>query len=238
MKRRILVVLSTLLAVISLAAIAPAAGAATEAPTSRVWITHGLPFNSTGSNVDVYVNGAKTLSDFTFGQTVGPLTLPAATYDIQVKLAGTDTVAIDQKVAVPGGGNFSVVASYIDAAGTLGLNVFSNDLAKVPFFAGRLALHHAAAAPAVDVDLGIYPISRWFSFLKFTAVKGAVNGQSASLVVPSFIKYTADVRVSGTQTTVLSLDKVKVAAKTLTNVYVVGSAAGGTLQTISSTIKL
>lgn len=217
------------------------AGAATspggsKPGSSKVWVTHGLPLDDAGTVVDVYVNGALTVEDFAFGKTVGPLTLPAATYDIQVKLANTDTVAIDQDVAVPAGGNFSVVASYTSAAGDIGLNVFSNDLRRVPWFNGRLALHHAAAAPAVDVDLGLFPLSRYLPTLKFTPVKGAVNGQQATLQALSFLSYTADVRVAGTNTTVLSLDDVRLKDRAVTNVYVVGSAAAGTLQTVSSVI--
>jgi hypothetical protein len=227
------------LALVLLAGPAPSAGASSGAPapgTSKVWVTHGLPLDDAGTVVDVYVDGALTIEDFTFGQTVGPLTLPAATYDIQVKLANTDTTAIDQDVAVPAGGNFSVVASYTSDAGAIGLNVFSNDLSRIPRFTGRLALHHAAAAPAVDVDLGLYPLSRWLPWLKVTKVSGAVNSQQAVILAPSFLAYTADVRVSGTQTTVLSLDDVRLKDRRLTNVYVVGSAAAGTLQTVSSVL--
>jgi hypothetical protein len=46
------------------------------------------------------------------------------------------------------------------------------------------------------------------------------------------------VRVSGTDTVALALDDVRVADGKLTNVYVVGSAAAGTLQTVSSVISL
>jgi hypothetical protein len=215
-----------------------ASNAGAQEGTSNVWVTHGLPLNDSGTVVDVYADGALLIEDFTFGQTAGPLALPAATYGIEVKLANTDTVAIAQDVAVPAGGNFSVVASFVDAAGTPGLNVFSNDLRRAQFLTGRLALHHAAAAPAVDVDLGIDPISRQLPFLKFTPVKNAPNGAQAALPAFSFLKYTADVRVAGTKTTVLSLDGVRVKERTLTNVYVVGSAADGTLQTVSSTIRL
>lgn len=236
--------LVALVAVAVAATISPAlmssAGAAPAAAptTSQVWVTHGLPLDDAGTVVDVYVNDALTIEDFTFGQTVGPLTLPAATYDIKVKLANTDTVAIDQDVAVPAGGNFSVVASYVNADGAIGLNVFANNVKKSPFLTGRVALHHAAAAPSVDVDLGIFPLSRQFPFFKFTPVKNAPNGASANLDVFSFLRYTADVRVAGTKTTVLSLDNVQIRENRLTNVYVVGSAAAGTLQTVTSVIKL
>ena len=241
-RTRIAALVAVALALVTIPAFTSTAGAATggkPAPTtSKVWVTHGLPLDDAGTVVDVYVDGALTIEDFTFGQTVGPLTLPAATYGIEVKLANTDTVAIDQDVAVPAGGNFSVVASYTNADGAIGLNVFSNDLSRIQRFTGRLALHHAAAAPAVDVDLGLYPLSRYLPWLKVTKVSGAVNGDQGVISgAPSFLSYTADVRVSGTDTTVLSLDDVKLKDRRLTNVYVVGSAAAGTLQTVTSVIK-
>ena len=97
---------------------------------------------------------------------------------------------------------------------------------------GAIALHHAAAAPAVDVDLGLFPLSRKLPWLKVQAVTAAVNGAQARFVFPTWLAYTADVRVAGTKQIVLSLDDVKVSRNVLTNVYVVGSAAGGTLQAI------
>jgi len=240
LRNRVAVAAAIALALVAAPALTATAGAAPDpvapAATSQVWVTHGLPLDDAGTVVDVYVDGALTVEDFTFGDTVGPLDLPAATYDIDVTLANTDTVAIDQSVDVPAGGAFSVVASFVDDAGTPGLNVFANDLSPTPWLTGRLALHHAAAAPAVDVDLGLFPLTRYLPWLKVTAVSGAVNGDQAALPVFSFLGYTADVRVSGTDTTVLSLDDVRVADSALTNVYVVGSAAAGTLQTVSSVI--
>ncbi len=232
--------LAVLIAAVLTLGLLPAltSNAGAQEGTSKVWVTHGLPLNDSGTVVDVFVNGDLAIEDFTFGSTVGPLTLPAATYDIEVKLANTDTVAIQQDVAVPAGGNFSVVASYVDDAGAIGLNVFANDLSKTPFYAGRVALHHAAAAPAVDVDLGLFPLARTFPFFKFTPVKGAVNGNAASLLAFSFLSYTVDVRVAGTDTVVLPIDNVKVKGNTLNNFYVVGSAAEGTLQVVSSTIRV
>lgn len=235
-RTKVAALLAAVLALTVVPALSSTAGA--QGGTSDVYVTHGLPLDDSGTLVDVFVNGDLTLEDFEFGQTVGPLALPAATYDIEVKLANTDTVAISQSVDVPAGGNFSVVASYTNADGHIGLNVFANDTKKTNFFTGRLALHHTAAAPAVDVDLGIFPITRFLPFFKVTPVAGAENGAQFSTNAFSFLGYTVDVRVAGTDTVVLSLDDVKVPAKRLTNVYVVGSVAEGTLQTISSTIRL
>jgi hypothetical protein len=78
--------LAALLAVVVALTVAPAltSNAGAQAGSSKVWVTHGLPLNDSGTVVDVYVNGGLAIEDFAFGQTVGPLTLPAATYDIHV----------------------------------------------------------------------------------------------------------------------------------------------------------
>jgi hypothetical protein len=114
--------------------------------------------------------------------------------------------------------------------------VFANDIKRPWKASGAIALHHAAAAPAVDVDAGLYPFSRKYPQLKKTIVTDAPNGAQARFVLPTFLRYTFDVRVAGTDTVVLPLDNVRVKRNVLTNVYVVGSAAGGTLQALVTTI--
>ncbi|MFM7062750.1 MAG: DUF4397 domain-containing protein [Actinomycetes bacterium] len=229
--------LAALVAATALLVAAPAVAGA-QTGTSQVYVTHGLPLDDAGTKVDVYVNGGLAIDDFTFGRTVGPLTLPAASYDVEIRTPDGATTLIGKTVAVPAGGNFSLVASFVDSSGTPGINVFRNDVRRVPSGFGRLGLHHAAAAPAVDVYTGLFPVTRWFPHLRSKAVAGAPNGAEADLVLPSALRYTVDVNVAGTATRVLKLDNVKVPARTLTNVYVVGSASGGTLQVISSAIAL
>ncbi|MFZ4520019.1 MAG: DUF4397 domain-containing protein, partial [Microthrixaceae bacterium] len=206
---------------------------------ATVYVTHGLPLPDSvtgpGTPVDVYVNGDRALDDFTFGQTAGPLTLPAGNYKVEIRTPDGITTLITKEVAVPGAGNFSLVASFVDAAGTPGINVFQNDVSRAWKGLGRVGLHHAAAAPAVDIAAGL-------SFLpklpKLTLVKGAVNGNAATFTLPTFLSYGVDVRLAGTKTTVLSVPKATVSNKVLTNVYVVGSAAGGTLQPLVVTIPV
>ena len=213
-------VLIGLLAALSALLVVPATAGATgrhapkPPPEAQVYVTHGLPLPASvtgpGTPVDVYVDGARLLDDFTFGATAGPLSLPAGTYDVQVRTPDGVTTLIDKSVAVPATGSFSLVASFVDAAGTPGINVFANDVSRPwPAF-GAIALHHAAAAPAVDVDLGLYPLSRRIPWLKQEAVSDAANGAQARFVLPTFLSYTADVRVANTSTVVLSLDDVKV----------------------------
>ncbi|MCB1268620.1 MAG: DUF4397 domain-containing protein [Microthrixaceae bacterium] len=209
---------------------------------AQVYVVHGLPLPDSatgpGTPVDVYVNGDRLLDDFTFGRTVGPVSLPAGDYDVQIRTPDGSTTLIQRTVAVPATGSFSLVASYVDAAGTPGINVFANDTSRPWRGFGAIALHHAAAAPAVDVDLGLFPYTRKLPWLKLQVVSGAANGAQARFVLPSAAAYTADVRVAGTRQVVLPLDDVRVKRNTLTNVYVVGSAAAGTLQALVSSVPV
>lgn len=220
----------------SLFAVPATAGASGGSGSASVWVTHGLPLDDAGTVVDVYVDGGLAIDDFTFGSTVGPLRLPAATYDVEIRTPDGATTLIERQVAVPARGSFSLVASFVDAEGTPGINVFSNDTRWTPHGFGRIALHHAAAAPAVDVDAGLFPLTRWFPHLKGEIVSDAPNGAQAAFVLPTFLRYTVDVRVANTDTVVLPNDNVKVQRNKLTNVYVVGSAAAGTLQPLVVTI--
>ena len=111
-----------LVAALSLTAIAPALAspAGADGGTSDVYVVHGLPLDDAGTIVDVYVNGDRAIDDFAFGKTVGPLSLPADTYDIDIvagDAADNSAPLFSQSVAVPAGGNFSVVASF-DGSGT------------------------------------------------------------------------------------------------------------------------
>src|SRR6478735_5103450 len=222
MRKTVIGLLAALSVLLVLPATAGATGSRPNKPPApaQVYVVHGLPLPDSatgpGTPVDVYVNGNRLLDDFTFGTTAGPVSLPAGTYDVQVRTPDGVTTLIQRSVAVPASGSFSLVASYVDAAGTPGLNVFSNDVKRPwPGF-GAIALHHAAAAPAVDVDLGLFPLSRKLPWLKLHAVTGASNGAQARFVFPTWLAYTADVRVAGTDQVVLSLDDVKVRRDVLT----------------------
>lgn len=218
----------------------PATAGASGGGTAQVYVVHGLPLPASvtgpGTPVDVYVNGGLAIDDFTFGQQVGPLSLPQGNYAVDVRTPDGATSLFGRTVAVPASGNFSLVASFVDAAGTLGINVFANDVKRAKFGEGKIALHHAAAAPAVDIDGGIFPLSRVFPHLKKELVADAPNGAAATFSLPTWLRYTVDVRVANTSTVVLPVDNVKVSRNVLTNVYVVGSAAGGTLQPLVVTI--
>lgn len=141
MKRLIAVFAAT---IVTLALAAPAM--AQEA--ARIHLIHGIP----DTPVDVWVDDAIVFADFNFGDTEDLSALAGATLvNLQVKLAGTDTVAIDAgDTDLPASGNYSIIAN-LAADGTPTLSVFANDTTSIDAGNGRLVVRHTAAAPAVDV---------------------------------------------------------------------------------------
>jgi hypothetical protein len=108
--------------------------------------------------VDVAVNGDCALQKLEFGKVVGPLALPAGSYDIRVSLADDKAgpcagpVAIDAKgVALTPAANVSIVAHLANAEKpTPTATVFTNDLRPAGFKA-RVSARHAANFGPVDV---------------------------------------------------------------------------------------
>lgn len=115
---------------------------------ARIHLIHGIP----GVDVDVEAGGETVFEGFSFRDTQDLSALAGETLaGLQVKVAGTDDVAIDAgDVALPASGNYTVIA-HLDADGTPTLGVFENDTSTIEAGNGRLIVRHTAAAPAVDV---------------------------------------------------------------------------------------
>lgn len=75
------------------------------------------------ANVDIWVNDVPFYTDgFEFGDVLGPITLEPDTYNIKVKVAGTNITIIDQDVTVSGGDEVRLVARFgKGGAPTLGI---------------------------------------------------------------------------------------------------------------------
>jgi hypothetical protein len=192
-----------------------AGSAVAAAGDGTVYVVHGIP----GVTVDVYVNGTKTLPNFTPGTVAGPLTLPAGSYAIKVFAAGADpstaTAVIDTTVNLPAGANASLVAG-LDASAKPTLFTFVNDVSAAPAGQGRLAVGHTAAAPAVDVLANGSP-----------AFTNLVNGKEDAAALPVGT-ISASVTATGTTTPVLiGPANVPVTAGMLTVVYAIGAPAKG-----------
>jgi len=222
-----------LAATVAVGVISLAAGAAVAAPAvsafaasgnATVTVVHGIP----GTPVDVYANGSKILSDFTFKTVTKPLSLPAGSYTIDLRKAGAAAGSAPILAAteqVPAGANVTLVAD-LTAAGKPALTPFVNDTSAVGAGHGRLVVRHTAAAPPVDVYAGTTKV-----------ISGLANGQQQALTVPA-ATIPAKVTLTGQTAAVLGPVNVPVTAGMATVVYAIGSASGHTLTAVTQQYPL
>lgn len=119
-----------------------------SAQDARIHLLHGIP----DTDVDVEAGGSNVFEGFAFGDTQDLSAFAGGTLEaLKVKVAGTDTVAIDAgDVAVPSSGNYTIIA-HLDAEGTPTISVFNNNTSSIDAGNGRITVRHTAAAPAVDI---------------------------------------------------------------------------------------
>ena len=206
------------------AAIAFAGPAQAAEGDAQLSVLHGVP----GLTVDVWVNGERTLDDFTPGTLAGPLALPAGNYALAITAAD----AADASAAVIGpvnvtlaaNGNYTAVAN-LDAAGKPTANLFTNDVSAIAAGKGKLTVRHTAAAPAVDVLAAGSAV-----------ISNLANPNEQTLTLdPGTIP--AAVAAAGTTQPVIGPADVTVAEGTHTIVYAWGSLADKNLQLAVQTIE-
>lgn len=212
------------LALTAASAGATAISASAATADATVTVVHGIP----NTPVDVYANGKKILSGFTFKTVAGPLQLPAGSYAIAVRKAGsavTSTPVLSATEQVTAGENATIVAG-LTASGTPVLTAFANDASAAGTGKGRLVVRHVAEAPAVDVYAGSSKV-----------ISGLASGQQQALDVPAGT-VPAKVTLAGQTAAVLGPVNVPVTAGMGTVVYAVGSAAGHTLTALTQQYPL
>jgi hypothetical protein len=218
--KRYLVGAAVMLAVLATGATAPAG--AQEEGGARIHLIHGIP----DTPVDVAAGGENVITDFDFGDTEDLSGLAGQTLpDLQVKVAGTDDVAVDAgDTELPSSGNVSIIA-HLDAEGTPTLAVFTNDTSAIEAGSGRLVVRHTAAAPAVDVRA-----DGDVAFAELTNPNEAMADLPAGTI-------SADVVSAGaTEHVVIGPADLPVTEGSSLIVYAVGSLDDGTLQTLTETI--
>lgn len=204
------------------AAAALPASAATGG-TASLAVLHGVP----DLTVDVYVDGTRTLDDFTPGTLAGPLDVPAGAHTLAITAA--DAADASQPaigpvdVTLEAGGSYTAVA-HLTATGDPTATLFTNDISAVPAGQGRLVVRHVAAAPAVDVLAGGSPV-----------VTNLSNPDEQSLTVPAGT-VSAAVAATGTTTPVIGPTDLTIAEGADTIVYAWGSLDAGNLALAVQTI--
>ncbi|QCB94478.1 DUF4397 domain-containing protein [Cellulomonas shaoxiangyii] len=196
-------------AALTLAAV-PAQAAGADA--AQLSVLHGVP----GLTVDVWVNGERTLDDFTPGTLAGPLDLPAGTYTVAITAADAadaSSPAIGPvDLALEAGGNYTA-AAHLDTAGEPTATLFTNDTSPTAAGQGRLTVRHVAAAPAVDVLAGGQPV-----------ISNLTNPNEQTLDLPAGTVAASVVAAGTTEPVLLGPADVPVTEGTNTIVYAWGSA--------------
>jgi hypothetical protein len=218
----------TLTRLAAVAALGATAWATTASPVSaqdpeaRIHLLHGIP----GVAVDVEAGGEPVFEDFEFGDTQDLSALAGQTLTgLQVKVAGTDDVAIDAgDVALPDSGNHTVVA-HLDDEGAPSLAVFTNDTSAIAAGQGRLTVRHAAAAPAVDVLAN-----------GTAAFSDVVNGAEGSAVLPAGTISASVVPAGETEPVVIGPADLAIEDGSSLIVYAVGSLEDESLTVLTETI--
>ncbi|MFD1211481.1 DUF4397 domain-containing protein [Arthrobacter sp. GCM10027362] len=220
MRNRILAVSAAAFAA-SMGLAAPADAAQDDAQLS---VLHGVP----DLTVDVWVNGERTLDDFTPGSLAGPLALPAGSYSVAITAA--DAASADDAVLGPvdlklaAKGNYTAVA-HLDAGGKPTASLFTNDMSAIPAGKGKLTVRHTAAAPAVDVLAGGTAV-----------IKDLANPEEKTLTLdPGAVP--ASVAAAGTTKAVIGPADIPVAEGSNTIVYAWGSLKGGNLDVAVQTLE-
>ena len=213
--------LLTALMAIAMASIAFAVPA--SAQDARIHLLHGIP----DTDVDVEAGGANVFEGFAFGDTQDLSGFAGATLEgVKVKLAGTDTVAIDAgDVALPSSGNYTIVA-HLDASGTPALAVFENDTSSIDAGSGRLVVRHAAAAPAVDILAN-----------GDVAFANVPNGAGGAADLPAGTISASVVPAGATEPVVIGPADLPITEGSSLTVYAVGSLDAGTLTVLTESIS-
>jgi hypothetical protein len=197
----------------AVAGAAPASAADGDATLS---VLHGVP----DLTVDVWVNGERTLDDFTPGSLAGPLTLPPGTYAVAITAADAADASAPAigpvDLTLAGDTSYTAVA-HLDAAGAPTATLFTNDTSATAAGQGRLTVRHTAAAPAVDVLAGGSAV-----------VTNLANPAEQKLDLPAGT-VSATVAATGTTAPVIGPADVTVRDGVSTIVYAWGSLQAGNL---------
>jgi hypothetical protein len=192
--------------------------------TAKLSVLHGVP----GLTVDVWVDGERTLDDFTPGTLAGPLDLPAGTYSVAITAADAadaSSPAIGPvDLPLEGGKNYTAVA-HLDASGQPTATLFTNDTSATAAGQGRLTVRHVAAAPGVDVLAGGQAV-----------ISNLTNPDEKSLDLPAGTVSASVVATGTTEPALLGPADVPVTEGTNTIVYAWGSAEAGNLALATQTI--
>jgi hypothetical protein len=184
--------------------------------TAKVRAFHNSPDTPP---VDIYVNGAKTLSNVAYGTLSDYLEVPKGTYNVQVKVApstASDPAALQADVRL--GKRPTTIAAIGSLTGDgepLQLKVL-RDRDTYSRHLTRLRMAHTSPdAPAVDVQAKL--AGRWVR-----VVRGLEFGEASGYLLAPAGRYRLRIVAAGTSTVVKDLGKVRLKGGTSYTAWAVG----------------
>jgi len=196
-------------------------------------VAHFAPFatEAISTSVTVRVNGADTLTDFTFAELSGKLELAPGEYLIEILPTGTNTVAISESVMVEGGMDYTLAAIGDGSNQPLELFAAVKDTQPLTDSAKLYVAHLAPFAdtlPGTEVDICTddgTPILENFAYKAST---------TPYLELPPG-DYDLMITLAGTSCGAVALDipSLRLAAGDIVDVFAIGLANGWPLSVSS-----
>lgn len=208
---------STSLAALLLVSVFTLAFASTEAQaaaSSRVRVAHLSP---DAPNVDIYVNGTKTLSNVPYKTVSDYLTVPSGNYRFAVRPAGapakSKAVIVTDAVLYP---NKDYTVAAINVLAEIEGAIYEDDNSAPVVGETKVRVLHASPdAPAVDIAVKNGPVL--IKELRFSDVSENVAVRAGT--------YDLEVRVANTNTVALALPGVALEAGKIYTVFAVNKVA-------------
>jgi hypothetical protein len=205
-----------------------------------LYIVHGIPGRDIADNlnpgfpIDILVNGKSCLvRGLTFGNSSGPFTLAAGTYDVQISMANTlspctNAVLIDSQVTLTPGENLSAVATISSTQPVL--LQLTDDLGPVSPGNGRYVLIDSADAPALQATLTQVGVKNPQTF-----TISANPGAQTAMGVPAG-EYLVQITAVGS-TTVLTSQQIDLADQSVTLSYATGEQLNNTVELVNRVVR-
>jgi len=209
------------------------------ANNSYLYIVHGIPGRDIADNlnpglpVDVLIDGSCVSRGLTFGNTSGPLSFSAGTYDVQISDANTlapctNPPMIDSQVTLTAGASVSAVAAL--SGGEPALLKFADNLSPVTPGNARLVFVNSANAPALEATLTQLYVKNPKTF---TLTASPSAQRAATLPAGTYLVQV----VAAGSTTVLASEQIDLADQSATFTYASGEAANNSVGLINRAVR-
>ena len=191
---------------------------------ARVRVVHASP---DAPAVDIYVNGNIVLENLPFREYSEYLSLPVGTYNVEIKVTGTNTVVKQLSVPLEAGKDYTAIAVGYAGGASPGFDVMLLEDDNSAPADGRIKIrvaHTAPGAPAVDV----YVTTPFETLSGKQPVLTNVPFKAASgyLSVPIGM-YQARVAVAGTKTIAIDSHRLVTWGGMIRTIIAVDSKGGG-----------